>query len=370
MSYPLHRLAPLYRESGPWSTVHLEVGWEVPDASRAIELRWRALREQLDQQGAPRRHLEMADDILDATAQPGGSACRHVVIGDDVAIDRTLRHDSPCVSEARYSEVPSVVPVVDSEAREAPYLVLEAARDGAVISAYQSDGTPVLTDEVTGETANLTKVPGGGWAHRRFQQTTEEVWRRNAQVVVSELERILQRASARLIILSGDVRAREKVLSQLSSEVRSRLVEVDVHTRPVGADSDATDRAVDVELDALDELERERILERFGDGRRHGYAVAGIGSTAHALRQAQVAVLMVDFAELAGHELLALKDEPWLATSQEGVTGTEVVATVPAADALVRAGALTGAILLPLPADRMPGAEPMAAVLRWPEGPR
>jgi hypothetical protein len=369
MSYPLAELAEFYRTPGPWSSIHLEMGWEVPDASRALELRWRALRERLDDQGAPRRHLETVDDLLNATAQPGGTACRHLVIGDEVAVDRTIRHDAPCASEARYSEVPSVAAVVEADAREAPYLVVEAARDGATISAYRADGTPVLEDEVVGETANLTKVRGGGWAHRRFQHTTEEVWRRNAKVVLEDVERVLRQLPARLLVLSGDVRAREKMKAQLTDELGSLMIEVDRHTKPEGADDHTVSSALAEVLAEQEEGERVRFLERFGDAQRDNRAVAGTGSTVHALRQAQVGVLLASLTELADRDLLALRSEPWLATSPEGITGAESIGPVPAADALLRAGALTGARYLPMPAGRMPAGEGMAALLRWPVGP-
>ena len=240
---------------------------------------------------------------------------------------------------------------------------------GITVTA-RADGRPVSTVDVEGETVHLTKVHGGGWAHRRFQQTTEEVWRRNAQEVAETVERNWTQAGSRMVLLTGDVRAREQLRTQLPPPLRESLVELDVQTRPAGADEHAVADAVAAHRDELAEQERKRLAERFGAGRPRGLAVDGIGATVHALRQAQVEYLMLDFDALEGTSLLALHDEPWVASGPEGISGTSVLAEAPAVDVLIRAGALTDVRLLPagLEAGDV-GSDGVSALLRWPTGP-
>lgn len=143
------------------------------------------------------------------------------------------------------------------------------------------------------------------------------------------------------------------------------LVEVDVHSRTAGADRAVLDEAVSERLDHLAEQERQRALRRLGDGISEGLAVTGIEATVRGLRQAQVHLLIVDFAALADRTLIALADEPWIAASRESVTGTDVLGEVDAADALLRAGAFTHARLLPVDGRRIDGPDGVAALLRW-----
>jgi hypothetical protein len=86
--------------------------------------------------------------------------------------------------------------MVSRHAHDLPYLVVEAGRDGARVSAFTADRRPVAAVDVEGDTSHLTKVHGGGWAHRRFQQTTEDIWRRNAQEVAAVVERYWTRRRA------------------------------------------------------------------------------------------------------------------------------------------------------------------------------
>lgn len=370
MSYPLRRLAEIFRQPGPWATVQLDVSRDVQPAAQTIELRWRGLREDLAAQGAPDDFLDAVEDALRSPAEASVVACRYLLVSEDgVVVDEILHRSGSCDNEATFAELPYTAALVAGGAHDLPYLVVEAARDGARVTAFRASGRPVIVHEVIGEDVHLSKSPGGGWAHRRFQQTTEEVWRRNAQEVAEDVERARKQASAQLIVLSGDVRAREQLAAQLPEEARSQLVELDVHTRADGSDGSAVQEAVADQLAEIADQERRRAADRFGEGKRSGLAVAGVGETVHALRQAQVDVLLVDFAKLGDRTLLVLRSEPWLATAPEGVTGTEVLSEAPAAEALIRAGALTDALLLPMGTEEIGAQDGVAALLRWPAGP-
>lgn len=370
MSYPLRRLADLYRKPGPWTTVHLDIqrDTDTQQGGHALDLRWRALREDLERQDAPAGDLETIDDLLETRIRtPGRHVCRFVLVRrGDVVIDEVHYGATPCPNEATCGALPALVPLVATSAHDIPYLVVEAARDGGRVSAYHASRMPAFVDEVIGEALHLSKVPGGGWSQRRYQQTTEEVWRRNAHQVVEDVEQARRRVEPKMIVLSGDVRAREKVAAQLPAEASSLLVEVDVHSLTAGADPSVLDEAVAKRLEDVAEQERQRALRRLGDGSSEGLAVSGLEPVVQALRQAQVHLLVIDFNAIAGKTLVALTGEPWLAGSPGGVTGADTLAEVSAADALLRAGAFTDVRLLPIEGERLEGDEGVAALLRWP----
>lgn len=372
MSYPLSRLSRLYREPGPWTFVQLDVGLDPHGPGQALRLRWDGIRNILREKDVPPKQLNALDDLFESAAEQAGSACRFVLVGSTgIVVDETLDAGTSCMNEAAVDKIPLLAPLVRRHAHDLPYLVVEAGRDGARISAFRSDGRPVSAVDVEGETVHLTKVHGGGWAHRRFQQTTEEVWRRNAQEVGGVVERYWTQAGSRMVVLTGDVRAREQLRMQLPPALRESLVELDVQTRPPGAEEQAVADAIVAHRDELAEQERERLAERFGAGRPRGLAVDGIGATVYALRQAQVEYLVLDFEALEGRTLLALHDEPWVASGPEGVTGTGVLTEAPAVDVLIRAGALTDARLLPAgPEAGDVRSDGVSALLRWPTGPQ
>ena len=67
--------------------------------------------------------------------------------------------------------------------------------------------------------------------------------------------------------------------------------------------------------------------------------------------------------------MLALTDEPWVATAGEKPGNVQVLGKIAAPSALVRAAALTDARVLLVPPGVLPGGKQVAAVLRWPTGP-
>lgn len=371
MSYPLSRLSHLYRAPGPWTFVQLDVGLDAHGPGQALPLRWQALRDELLAKDVPSEQLGALDELFESATEQGGTACRFVLAGSTgIAIDETLDSNPSGANRAGVGEIPLVAPLVRAHAYELPYLVVEAGRDGARVSAFRADGQPVSAVDVEGETVHLSKVHGGGWAHRRFQQTTEETWRRNAQEVEETVQRYWSRSGARMVVLTGDVRAREQLREQLPAPLQEAIVELDVQTRPPGTDEHAIADAIAAHRGELAEREWARLSERFGVGQPRGLAVDGMGATVHALRQAQVEFLVLDFAALADRTLLALRDEPWVATGPEAVTGTSVLTEAPAADVLLRAGALSDARLIPAGGAETDRPDGVAALLRWPEGPQ
>ncbi len=370
MSYPLSRLSHLYRESGPWTFVQLDVGLDPHGPGQALPLRWQGLRDILVEKDVPHEQLAAIDEVFETASEHGGQACRFVLAGPrGIVVDETLESLPSCANQAEVAGIPLLGPLIRASAHDLPYLVVEAGREGARVSAFRADGQPVQAEDVEGETVHLTKVHGGGWAHRRFQQTTEEAWRRNAQEVEEVVHRYWTNAGARMIVLTGDVRAREQLRAQLPAPLQGSVMELDVQTRPPGTEEHAVADAIAEHRDELADQERARLSERFGEGQPRGLAVEGVGETVHALRQAQVDFLVMDFDALEGRNMLALRDEPWVATGHEGVTGTSVLTEAPAADVLLRAGALTDARLLPANRAQV-GSDGVAALLRWPAGPQ
>ena len=65
-------LRPLFDRPGPWVSVYLDATRASENADHKVNLRWRALREQLEQQGADANTLDAVQSAVDEHPyQPG-----------------------------------------------------------------------------------------------------------------------------------------------------------------------------------------------------------------------------------------------------------------------------------------------------------
>jgi hypothetical protein len=373
VSFPLRQLSEVFGAPGPWTTVYVDARHDTEDAARVAELTWRELRESLTKQGAPEDDLTALDAVIAAPSDVGGAACRYLLAGHGRVVRDEVMPGSPVRSDlAAHSQLPDVLPLVLHRSNDMPYVVVEAARDGANVSVRRASRSRALAEHaVRGQRQSLTKVQAGGWSHRRYQQHAEEVWAHNAAAVAQDVDRIVREAGIEMVVVSGDVRAREKLIGSLSPQSVDKLVEVDVHTRASGADHQALDDVLAERMDQLSETEERQALDRLatkaGDGQRA--SAGGLGATVDAFRQGQVQTLLLDPTALEDRHLLALDAAPWVALASDEVTGADVLAEAPATSALLRAGALTDAVVLFVEAERLARDDGVAALLRWPVGP-
>ena len=63
----LSLLRSLYERPGPWASAYLETSRNVQNADIEVELRWRALRESLVEQGADPSTVAAVDDAVFGT---------------------------------------------------------------------------------------------------------------------------------------------------------------------------------------------------------------------------------------------------------------------------------------------------------------
>jgi hypothetical protein len=366
-------LTDLLTRPGPWTSLYLDG----PDGSpaRDREARRTSLRDRMLRAGAPEPDVDAALDVLGDEGPPAPSA--RIVLVRDGAVELNEFHPGPRLGPEVivHGRVPRVVPLL-RERDQVPYLIVEVGREGGQLRlAHGTAGTVDDSVEVEGRTDTLTKVQAGGWSHARYQRAAEEVWRANADEVAEAVERMVREHDPAFVIVSGDVRARELLLEELSPESAERVVEVATHTRAAGASSESLDAEIGLQLDEQRERERQDLLSRSatGGGRR---GERGLGAVVHALQQAQVESVLLD---PRGDErsLLALDGPPWIATDPGERLSTEVLEEVPAIEGLARAAILTGARVLFLdpepddpasPRSAQAPHEPVATV-RWPTGP-
>jgi len=331
------------------------------------------VRESLDQQGASDADLAAVQEAVAPATGLAAPVSRFVLVrAGSIELNEVLPGPLQGPPVVEVGLIPNLVPLIRHRGDDFPYVVAEVGRDGGEIRLQHARQDGVAEERaVEGEREKLKKVPTGGWSQGRYQHHTEEIWRRNADEIAAEIDRVVRATKARLLIIAGDIRARELVLDQLAEASRTIASTVDSHTRTGGADREALRTEVAKRVAEVWARQQQAILERLAtlQGQQHVEAAAGLGEVVNALQQAQVGTLLLEETALQDHKVLALTEEPWVATAGEQPVTGQVLGKLAAPPALVRAAALTDARVLLFPPGVLPGGKEVAAVLRWPTGP-
>ncbi|RKT69768.1 hypothetical protein DFJ66_3006 [Saccharothrix variisporea] len=337
-------LGEVVRAGGPFASVYLDASHDTEDAAKALELRWRGLRDDLARQGADEDTLRAIDA---AALEPltGKSGRALIAAHGELLLNRPLPRP-PASDTARWSRRPHLLPLASLLGPEVPHVVIVADRAGADLHAH-SDGIETNT-EVHGETHPLHKVGGGGWAHKRFQNTVEETAQRNAARVAEAAETLVSGLNARLLVLGGEVQARAAIREELSPRCREILVEVEGASLSGGTDDESFDAAVQTLVAQHRYAEEHDVVERFAaeSGREGGLAVQGMEKVVEALREANVAALLVADRTPLGDRMVFAGDDPAQVAVRESdlrALGVDDVEPQPADEVLAVAASATGA---------------------------
>jgi hypothetical protein len=363
-------LEPVFTASGPYATVCADVTHTTENADTEVELRVRALAQQLTDQGAPEAVVEAVRSRL-LEANEGGDVAtlrgRALVVAADgsVVLDQPLV-DAPRREVAEYSPAPDLMPILRQLPGRVPHIVVIADRVGADISVASLVGRPEIEDEVEGDSFQIRKFQGGGWAHHRYQHNSENKWVHNADNVAERIASLVRRLHPRFVLLAGDVRARQ-ILSDRASDLWSELVvSMDEGGRAAGADREPVDQRA-AELVAEHEAREEAdAVEKIESAAAHGLAVTGTASVVEALRKGQVETLVL--ADQPDDEKLLVGSSPLLLGTEQGdmdALGVQEMHSVPADRALLAAAVASSAGVVVVPRAAMPGDIPVAAILRY-----
>jgi hypothetical protein len=362
-------LTPVLEAAGPFATVCADVTHTSENADTELDLRVRAVAEKLTGQGAPQPVVEAVRGRL-LEGNEGGDAGtlkgRAVVVASDgaVVLDQALV-DAPLREVAEWSDRPDLTPVLRQLPGRVPHIVVLTDRTGADITFMGGPGTAEEEETVQGDTYQIRKFPGGGWAHHRYQHNTENKWVHNADEVAQRISSMVRRLGPRFVLVAGDIRARQ-ILTDRASDLWSHLiVSMDEGGRAAGADREPVDRRMNELIAEHEARECGEVLEQIRAAGAHGLSVTGIRATVEALRKGQVETLVV--TDDPGDETLLVGGSPLeLGVDQHDVDSLGIHGEiVPADRALLAAAVASSAGLVMVPKSAMPGETSVAAVLRY-----
>jgi hypothetical protein len=352
------RLGSLFRTDGPFVSVLLDVSRDTESAAQEQELRVRSVGEELRGSGAPDDAVRLVTERLAETVESPAPVARMVVAGPSgVGFDEVTRQrvDRPVVNWGPLPDLAEWVKLADRKIRFALVLV---DHEGGDIAIYESDvPDPEWETSAGGETYHVHKVPVGGWSQLRYQHETENVWKRNADAVVEEVEGVISRG-VRLVLIAGDPRSAAQVLHALEkSEATVRRLESGGRAEDGGdAAQQQAIREVLMEYAVTRQVElTHQLKDRLGQD----FAIAtGVTDVAEAFVRGQVDTLVFD-PDGAAELRLVVHDHP-------GLDLGAVPADEPlrADQAFLAAAVRTDAAVSVLPRAAM-GGVPVAALLRW-----
>jgi hypothetical protein len=362
-------LQPVFDAAGPYATVCADVTHNTENADTEVDLRVRAIAERLTEQGAPEPVVQVVRDRL-LEANEGGEAStqkgRAVVVASDgsVVLDQALV-DAPTRELAEWSPTPDLLPLLRQLPGRVSHIVVLTDRTGADITYLGMPGQVEEEATVKGDTFQIRKFSGGGWAHHRYQHNAENKWVHNAEEVAQHIASMVRRLSPRFVLVAGDVRARQILTDRASDLWSDLIVSMDEGGRAAGADREPVDVRT-AELVAEHEArEVADAVEQIQAAGAHGLAVTGTEAVVEALRKGQVETLVL--ADDPGEDTLLVGSGPLeLGVDQHDMDALGVHGeVVPAERALLAAAVAGSAGVVLVPASAMPDGAPVAAVLRY-----
>ncbi len=301
------RLSPLnqiFERPGPIVTAYLEPGVADANSETSVDLRWRAVAEQLRADGADAATVEAAGKAV--TGQPPGrTAAKGTVVaaGGEVLLTDSL-HGPVGGDHASWARLPHLAAYVRANADTRRYGVVVVDSSGAdfVVRGAPSGGHGEGSHgegshgeeghaEARGEQRPLHKVRGSALSNRRMQNAVEETADRNAKLVADNIVRLVESAKLSSVLLVDAVEARSRVVHHLPHGVQELVRTSD---RAGSGDVDAeVESALDDAVAAIERLIQDNLVERLCGRMSAGTGVEGGAGVLQALRQGAVDTLLL-----------------------------------------------------------------------------
>lgn len=360
------RFRRLLDAPGPFASVYFDDSHDTHDAAAQLDLKWRALCEQLEQQGAGESvTIEIGQAVMGLRA-PIGRSGRAVVAGAEgvLANEHLIRPTAETV--VRVSDLPYIVPILELGFDHPDHLLVVVDHTGAEI-ATRIDGT-LRSETVDGGGYSVHKASGAetaGYGDRQLR--TDEAARKNLRAVADRVGELMEDTAIELIFVVGEVRSRSDLLATLPERMRDRAVPLQVGARHGGHDQEQVQRAIEAEfvkrrLNVIDNA-----AERFTAevGRQSGLAAEGLGAVCSALRQGAVETMIIvdgieDLTVVADQELTTVAPNADVLSEQ----GAAPAKTIRADEALPLFATSVGASLVRTD-ERIAPADGIGAVLRY-----
>jgi hypothetical protein len=351
-------LRSLVENPGPFLSVYLDTSGDDRGVDAQVrQARWRDLHEELAKESDDTGTLDAVGAALSAPEDfgvPGvaafGTAGRVPLVVKLPGVPRR--------AQGGWSRLPDLLPLLVQTPPRPPHLLVSANREGGeVLVVGGADGGD--EQQVQGTGWPVHKVKSGGWSQDRYQRSAEDAWAINAKELADAVIKAVAGRKIEAVIVAGDERARELLVSKLPDGLQRAVVLVD---RELPVDSGELSQAAEEVLQQLEDDAARSHLKTLHDQAGNGRAVEGLAATVAALRDGQVAELFIGGRYTDGDrkalELAWASDPAWIGPGLADIALSEAdlrdrnvteVTQDRVGAALVRAAAGTDAALFVVP---------------------
>ncbi|CAM03321.1 hypothetical protein A8924_4440 [Saccharopolyspora erythraea NRRL 2338] len=366
-------LQEIYRSPGPFATVYLDTSADAEDAGKAVELRWRAARDELAGRGVDEAVLSSLEERVGQHRQETGRRAQ-VLVADRTGVVFTgempgLPSELASDEHVSYGPLPHLMPYLQAREPRLPHVVAVVDHVGADLTVVPAEGE-MSTRTVEGEDHPVHKTHSAPEElQKHFQQSSEETWKHNAVKSADEITKAAEKISAEALVLAGEVQQRKLVRERLGKGVQEIVVETDAGARDRKAAVEPLEAKIDEAVGSAVSARVDEVVGLFEQERgRHSRAVEGWEPTVEALQREQVQVLLWS---KSAHDVTDLSTGPrasQVALDERPLRdmGVEEITTAPASAALVRAVAGVDAELVVVEPGSVELTDGIGAVLRYP----
>lgn len=359
------RFRQLLDAPGPFASVFFDDSHHIHDPPADFEAKWRALRDQLEAQGAHAGAIADIEQAVNDLQPPIGWSGRAVVAGADGVVVNELLLRPTAQPMVRVSELPYIVPILEHGFEYPDYLLVVGDDAGADITVH-FDGT-FRTETVECSDFPVLGAPradNAGYGNSRSR--AEEAARKNIRTVADRVAELVDKLVIDAVFVVGEVRSRADLLAAFCERVRERVVPLRLGARNGGRDVIEVRQAIERwSLNRRVSL-MDNALARFDAeiGRMSGRAAEGLDAVCMALCLGAVDTLIVgDFGDAT-----VVTDEAMTAVAPNAYAlserGKSAVKRLRADEALPLFAISTGASLVRTD-ERISPTDGVAAVLKY-----
>lgn len=284
-----HRLVDI---PGPFVSAYLDDSQS--DAVKRRDVEWRGLRHKLEHMGADPSAVDQLENAVLNSRPAVGRQGRAVVVTHERTLINEHLTRTPTAPVIRVSDYPFLVPLVEFGYSRPPYVFAAVDRLGAEITVH-GDGD-VRTEVVEGEGYPVHKAAtSGANGYVDFRSTTEEAVRVNVRAVADRIAEIFDQVRPDVVFVSGEVRSRNDVISELPPRVAQKVSQLHAGSRGHRASEPELSELVEAVLQRLGCVEIAETVRKYlaEMESKSGMAVEGISAVCTALRARNVAALII-----------------------------------------------------------------------------
>jgi hypothetical protein len=327
------------------ASVHLDTSRDAEDADKKIELRWRALRRLLEEDGADRPTLDAIETAIGDSPHVVGPQGEALFARGGDLLGMHIMSRPPSRDHAAWLPVPDPLDLVVDRDHQLSYVTVAIDREGADIDAYAAySHDPVAEESVDGGTLHISKVRAGGPSQKHYHRRSENLWNDNAAQVAVDVQGAVAEVDPAVIFVGGDARATGMLRTHLERMSLGSLVEVVSGGRADDGAAQSLRVAVDRARDVAMIASHDAVLRSFAARVPQGSAVEGPQATMRALSEGMVETLLLGAEREGEPDLWASASAPLLIIEDRaGLPEPESGFKAPASALMLRSAVLSDA---------------------------